>query len=75
MKSCEGDTKLGNDAQLSPRTVRDYFQVLQDTLIGDLLPPFQRTRTRKAVATENVALNRRLEIRFPPMERRPAAAH
>ena len=45
-------TKLGNDAQLSPRTVRDYFQILQDTLIGDLLPPFQRTRTRKAVTTE-----------------------
>jgi predicted AAA+ superfamily ATPase len=45
-------TKLGNDAQLSPRTVRDYFGILQDTLIGDLLPPFQRTRTRKAVATE-----------------------
>jgi predicted AAA+ superfamily ATPase len=45
-------TKLGNDAQISPRTVRDYFQILQDTLIGDLLPPFQRTRTRKAVTTE-----------------------
>jgi len=45
-------TKLGNDAQLSPRTVRDYFQILQDTLVGDLLPPFQHTRTRKAVATE-----------------------
>jgi predicted AAA+ superfamily ATPase len=45
-------TKLGNDAQLSPRTVRDYFQILQDTLVGDLLPPFQHTKTRKAVATE-----------------------
>jgi uncharacterized protein len=45
-------TKIGNDAQLPPRTVRDYFQILQDTLIGDLLPPFQRTRTRKAVTTE-----------------------
>ena len=45
-------TKLGNDAQLSPRTVRDYFQILQDTLVGELLPPFQRTRSRKAVTTE-----------------------
>ena len=45
-------TKLGNDAQLSPRTVRDYFQILEDTLVGDLLPPFQRTRSRKAVTTE-----------------------
>jgi len=45
-------TKLGNDAQLSPRTVRDYFQILEDTLVGNLLSPFQQTRTRKAVATE-----------------------
>jgi predicted AAA+ superfamily ATPase len=45
-------TKVGNDAQISPRTVRDYFQVLEDTLVGNLLPPFQGTRSRKAVATE-----------------------
>ena len=44
-------TKIGNDAQISPRTVRDYFQILEDTLVGDLLPPFQGTRSRKAVAT------------------------
>lgn len=44
--------KVGNDAQLPPRTVRDYYQILEDTLVGDLLPPFQRTKTRKAVATE-----------------------
>lgn len=49
-------TKMGNDAQLSPRTVRDYFQILQDTLIGDLVPPFQRTPSRKAVATEKFYL-------------------
>jgi predicted AAA+ superfamily ATPase len=44
--------KVGNDAQLPPRTVRDYFQILQDTLIGELLPPFQKTPRRKAVTTE-----------------------
>ena len=49
-------TKVGNDAQLPPRTVRDYFQILQDTLIGDLVPPFQRTPSRKAVATEKFYL-------------------
>jgi predicted AAA+ superfamily ATPase len=47
-------TKLGHDAQLAPRTVRDYFEILQDTLVGDLLPPFRGTRTRKAVATEKL---------------------
>lgn len=45
-------TKLGNDAQVPPRTVKDYFQVFQDTLIAHLLPPFQKTTKRKAVATE-----------------------
>jgi uncharacterized protein len=45
-------TKLGNDAQIPPRTVRDYFQILVDTLVGDLLPPFRKSKSRKAVATE-----------------------
>jgi predicted AAA+ superfamily ATPase len=44
-------TKVGNDAQVSPRTVRDYFDILQDTLVARLLPPLQGKR-RKAVATE-----------------------
>lgn len=45
-------TKIGNDAQVPPRTVRDYFQIFQDTLIGYLLPPLAGTTVRKAVATE-----------------------
>ena len=45
-------TKVGNDAQVSPRTVKDYFQIFTDTLIARVLPPFQATRKRKAVATE-----------------------
>ena len=44
-------TKLGSDAQVPPRTVRDYFQVFEDTLIGSILPAFTDTKTRKAVAT------------------------
>jgi len=45
-------TKLGNDAQVPPRTVKDYFQVFRDTLIADVLPCFQGTQKRKAVATD-----------------------
>lgn len=44
-------TKVGNDAQVPPRTVRDYFQVLEDTLVGRMLPAFQGTSRRKAAAT------------------------
>lgn len=45
-------TKIANDAQVPARTVRDYFDILQDTLLASLLPCFQQTKKRKAVATE-----------------------
>jgi predicted AAA+ superfamily ATPase len=44
-------TKIGNDAQLSPNTVRDYFGLLQDTLLGQMLPPWTLSRKRKAIQT------------------------
>jgi uncharacterized protein len=47
-------TKIGNDAQVSPRTVQNYFEILQDTLIVHLLEPFRKTSTRKAVATSKL---------------------
>jgi predicted AAA+ superfamily ATPase len=40
---------VANDAQLSARTIREYFFVLEDTLIGTLLQPFQ-TQHRKAIS-------------------------
>jgi len=44
-------TKIGSDAQVPPRTVRDFFSVLEDTLVGFHLAPFQKTMSRKPVAT------------------------
>ena len=44
-------TKVGNDAQVPPRTVREYFQVLVDTLVGYEVPPYRALASRKAVAT------------------------
>lgn len=53
--SCNGQqvnfTEIGNDAQVKPRTVREYFQVLDDTLLAYQLHPFQHTSKRKPVAT------------------------
>ena len=46
--------KVGNDAGVPPRTVRDYFQIFQDTLIAHILEPYQKTTKRKAVATEKL---------------------
>ncbi len=55
-------------AQLPVQTVKNYFQLLEDTLLGSLLPPYRKTIKRKAVATSkfylfdpgvaNVLLNR-----------------
>lgn len=44
-------TSIGNDAQISPSTVRDYFEILGDTLIGNTLPAFLATKKRKAIST------------------------
>ena len=41
---------VASDAQLSPNTVRDYYQILTDTLLGFEVEPFQ-TKKRKAIAT------------------------
>lgn len=42
---------VASDAQVSAKTVVNYFEILQDTLIGVLLPSFRETKTRKAVTT------------------------
>ena len=36
-------TKVANDAQLSPNTVRDYYKILEDTLLGFMLPPWTKS--------------------------------
>ncbi len=44
-------TKLASDAQVPPSTVREYFSILEDTLIGFMLPPWNKSQKRKAVST------------------------
>lgn len=44
-------TGLGNDAQIPSRTVQDYYQILEDTLIGYRLSPFVATK-RKPVSID-----------------------
>jgi len=44
-------TQMGSDAQVPPRTVREYYHVLEDTLIGYLLPAFTETKKRKAMTS------------------------
>ena len=44
-------TSVASDVGMPPRTVREHFQVLEDTLLGAQLPAYRRTRKRKPVAT------------------------
>ena len=49
-------TKVANSAGLSPNTVRDYFQILEDTLIGFSVSPYRRTKKRKPIQTSKFYL-------------------
>lgn len=44
-------TSIANDAGVSAVTIREYYQILQDTFVGFLLPAWQKTTKRKPVAT------------------------
>lgn len=44
-------SQIGSDTGIPARTVKDFFILLEDTLIGTLVEPFTQTKKRKAVAT------------------------
>lgn len=44
-------TSLGSDSQVSPSTIREYYSLLEDTLVGTLLKPWTKSRKRKAIQT------------------------
>lgn len=41
--------KIAQDAQVKPSTVRSYFEILEDTLIGFQLPPWENGKLRRAI--------------------------
>lgn len=52
---CNGEqvnfAQVNSDTGIPQRTVKDYFTILEDTLIGFFLKPFIKTKKRKAVST------------------------
>lgn len=44
-------TNIASDAQVPVQTVRQWYQVLEDTLLGYQVEPFTKTTKRKAIAT------------------------
>lgn len=44
-------TKLASDCQVPPSTVSEYVALLEDTLVGHLLPAWAESKKRKAIRT------------------------
>ena len=42
---------IASDLGVSSKTVKEYYQILQDTMLGYLLKPYTKTVKRKAVST------------------------
>lgn len=40
---------ISRDAGVSAKTVREYFQILEDTLLGIMVQPYRRTRSRQII--------------------------
>ena len=43
--------KVGNDTQVHANTIREYFQIIEDTLLGFMVLPWKEGNKRKSVAT------------------------
>ncbi|HEX4045225.1 MAG TPA: AAA family ATPase, partial [Gammaproteobacteria bacterium] len=43
--------QIANDAAVAASTVREYYTILEDTLIGFMLTPWMKSKKRKAIST------------------------
>ena len=44
-------TNIANDSQIPVQTVRQWYNILEDTLLGFQIEPFTQTKKRKAIST------------------------
>lgn len=44
-------TAIASDTGIKARTVQNFYQILQDTLVGHLVEPYRKSRKRKAIST------------------------
>lgn len=49
-------TNVGREAGVATKTVRTYFDILEDTYLGFRIPPWKSARTRRLIATEKFYL-------------------
>jgi len=49
-------TNVGRETGVSAKVVRNYFQILEDTLLGFRVPPWRRVKNRRLIETEKFYL-------------------
>jgi predicted AAA+ superfamily ATPase len=49
-------TNVGRETGVSAKVVRNYFQILEDTLLGFRIPPWRKSRNRRLIETEKFYL-------------------
>ena len=49
-------TNVGRETGVSAKVVRNYFQILEDTLLGFRVPPWRKVRKRRLIETEKFYL-------------------
>lgn len=49
-------TNVGREAGISPKIVRSYFDILEDTYLGFRIPPWTKSKTRRMIETEKFYL-------------------
>jgi predicted AAA+ superfamily ATPase len=47
---------IGRECGISPKTVREYYQILEDTMLGFRLPPWRSHKERRLIETEKFYL-------------------
>jgi predicted AAA+ superfamily ATPase len=49
-------TNVGRETGVSAKVVRNYFQILEDTLLGFRIPPWRKIKNRRLIETEKFYL-------------------
>lgn len=49
-------SNIARDCGVSSHTVREYYQILEDTLLGHRLPPWKKSQSRRLIETEKFFL-------------------
>jgi predicted AAA+ superfamily ATPase len=49
-------TNVGRETGVSAKVVRNYFQILEDTLLGFRIPPWRKVKNRRLIETEKFYL-------------------